>query len=148
MTWVQDSPEFVSHLVGFAESRIRRADLLGEKYDVGGRIEDAERDIDVRMSTYQLARDALRLAEKLNSGSLEIQRLLAKTERYFQDYAPAYERLSRVIGWFNRGDQKDMLFYSHQSRGWLACFMGRAGSRRTQGRLGNPGSPRGSRQRL
>ena len=121
MTWLQDHPKFGVYLVEFADSRMRRADFLGEKYDVGP-IEDAERDSDVRTPSYQLARDVLRLAEKLNAGSLTTQRLLAKTERYFGDYAAAYLRLTSIISRFNPGDQKDILFYSRQMRGWLVCF--------------------------
>jgi serine/threonine protein kinase len=121
-TWANEHFKFVTYLVDFAASRIKRADLVAENYDDGGPVEDQERDSEVRTSSYQLARDALRLAEKLNPGSLETQRLLAKTEKYFEDYAPAYQRLSRIIGRYNRGDQKDMLFYSHQLRGWVACL--------------------------
>ena len=42
------------------------------------------RDKEVRSPAYQLAMDALRLAEKLNPGSLKTQRLLAKTEQHFR----------------------------------------------------------------
>ena len=64
--------------------------------------------------------DALRLAAKLNPGSLKTQRLLAKTEQHFELHAPAYERLSRVIRWFSPGIENDMLFQSHEMRGWVA----------------------------
>ena len=120
MGWAKDHPRFTTDLVAFAKSRIRRTDLLAERVDKGGPVSDAERDREVRSSTYQLALNALRLAEKLNAGNQEVQHLLAKTEEHFGLYAQAYERLSRIIDSFSLGTQNDMLFKSHEQRGWVA----------------------------
>jgi serine/threonine protein kinase len=121
IAWVKDHPKFETYLVEFAESRIKRADDTAERYDDGrSEVKDQQRDKEVRSSSYQLALDALQLAEKLNPGSQKTQRLLAKTEQHFGRYAPAYERLSRVINRFNPALMNKNLFYSHEYRGWAA----------------------------
>ena len=128
MTWFRDHHKFETYLVDFAKSRMLRADLVAEKYDVESpvkrakdeEVKDEERDRELRQPTYQLAMDALHLAEKLNPGSLETQRLLATTEKYFDRFGPAYERISRVIDWIKTGTNNDMLFHSREMRGWLA----------------------------
>jgi serine/threonine protein kinase len=118
--WIKDHLKFDTYLVDFAESRIRRADDFATKYDVGDPRADLERDKHLKSSEYQLAMDALLLAAKLNPGSLKTQRLLAKTEQHFERYAAALERLSRIIGRFSPGIENDMLFQSHELRGWVA----------------------------
>jgi serine/threonine protein kinase len=123
VSWINDHIKFDTHLVDFAESRIRRADDYGVKYDDKDPRANVERDIHVRSSAYQLAMDALRLAARLNPGSLKTQRLLAKTEQHFELHAAAYDRLSRVIrviSSFSPGLANDMLFQSHELRGWIA----------------------------
>jgi hypothetical protein len=118
--WIKDHLKFGTYIVDFAESRIRRADDYATKYDVGDPRADLERDKHLRSSDYQLAMDALLLAAKLNPGSLKTQRLLAKTEQHFERFAAAFERLSRIIGGFSPGIENDMLFQSHELRGWVA----------------------------
>jgi serine/threonine protein kinase len=118
--WVDDHFRFVTYLVDFAEHRMQRVDKLAEDYDHKSPVEDEVRDRELRQGTYQLALDALRLAEKLNPRSAKTQRLLATTEKYFDEFAPAYDRISRVIGSFDRGTNNDMLFFSRELRGWLA----------------------------
>ena len=72
MTWFKDHLKFVAYLVDFAESRIKRADETAQTYDIkDGDDSDRARDKEVRSAGYQLAMDALRLAEKLNPGDLE-----------------------------------------------------------------------------
>src|SRR6202034_2116555 len=78
-SWIKDHLKFDTYLVGFAESRIRQADDTAEIYEGKKDLEDETRDKEVRQSGYQVAMDALRLAEKLNPGSVKTQRLLAKT---------------------------------------------------------------------
>ena len=127
MKWARDHRKFAAYLVEFADSRVKRADFLAEKYDDGRpeTIEDAERDNDVRASTYQLANDAV-CSPKSSTGPPKTH-LLATTEKYFGHFAEAYERISRVIAWFDPGSNNDTLFFSHQLRGWLVC----AGPKRT-----------------
>jgi serine/threonine protein kinase len=121
MAWVKDHLRFETYLVDFAESRINRVDKTGEDYDDGrSGVKDERRDIELRSPGYQLASDALRLAEKLNPNSLKTQRLLGKTEQHFGLHATAYERLSRVIGWFSPAVMNKTLFFSHEYRGWAA----------------------------
>ena len=97
MTWVKDHRKFETYLVDFADSRMQRADELAERYDNGVSDADEARDRELRQPTYQLAMHALQLAELLNGGSLRTKRLLAKTEKYFDHFADAYERISHVI---------------------------------------------------
>jgi serine/threonine protein kinase len=120
MTWFKNHLKFDTYLVEFADSRIQRADDLAFKHDDGSDDSDEERDRELRQPTYQMAMNALRLAEKLNPGCLKTQRLLATTEEYFDQHSQAYERLSRLINQFDPGTENDMLFYSHQLRVWIA----------------------------
>ena len=75
-------------------------------------------------NTYQMARDLLLLAEKLNPQCLKTQRLLATTEKFFDDFVPAYRRISTVIAAYSVGTKNDTLFFSRQMRAWLACRLG------------------------
>jgi serine/threonine protein kinase len=118
--WIEHHPEFVSHLVGFAESRIQRADLIAEKIDNGNSLPDKTRDNAFRKPAYQLADKTLRFAEKLDPNSWIIQRLRARTEQIFGEYAPSYQRLTRLISWIGTDEKSAMLFFSRELRGWVA----------------------------
>ena len=147
MAWVKDHLKFETYLVDFADSRMQLADSFAETIDDGRNDQDEVRDRRLRQPTYQLAMDALRLAEKLNPGSQKTQRLLATTEEYFGHFAAAYERISGVIGWFNPRTYNDMLFLAARCAGGLRV-LGRTRARKRLGRLRYTGSLGGSGQRL
>jgi len=122
VAWAKDHPELVAYLVPFADARIQRVDLFAEKLDQEDPVKDEKRDQEVRWQTYELAAEALQLAEKLDPKSPKIQRLLAKTEEISCEYESAYDRLSRVIdsGASGSNDDPDMLFFCRKLRGRVA----------------------------
>jgi hypothetical protein len=109
----------VARLVDFADSRIQAADKRAAKYDNGKGLKDEDR-VELRKPTYLLPSNALRLAEQLDRNSGKIQRLLARTEEIYGDYASSHKRLSRLINSFGRNQQDDDAFFSHEFRGWVA----------------------------
>jgi serine/threonine protein kinase len=120
--WSQDHPEVMAYLVNFADSRIRRADEIADDIDNGNVVPDAVRDQAFRQPTYELARDALRLAETFDPDSARIQRLLARTERIFGEYESAFTRLSSLISRRDSGTRLEpiALFYCRRLRVWVA----------------------------
>jgi serine/threonine protein kinase len=125
LAWGQTHPEFCPLLVGFADSRILRADELAQSYDQDEPVRDEKRDRELRKPSYRLARSALEHAAKLDPSSQKIQRLLAKAEEVFGDYDASRERLDPVIKSLLRekNSQKDMLFFCRKVRG-RAAFLG------------------------
>jgi serine/threonine protein kinase len=116
--WFKDHPKFDLYLVDFADSRLKEADDFAARHDDGK--DDEERDREFRQTTYQMSRKLLALAVKVNPASLRTQRLVAKTEEYFDEHAQAYERLNRIIGRFEPGFENDMLFNTRELRIWVA----------------------------
>jgi serine/threonine protein kinase len=97
VAWSHSHDEVMDYLVSFAESRIHRADSIAEQIDNGSALSDEDRDTEYRNPTYEVARDALALAAKIDNDSPLIERLLARTEHVFRDYESAYERISKLI---------------------------------------------------
>ncbi len=122
IAWAKQHNEVASYLIAFAESRIKRADEYAERIDNGSNVPDEERDDEYREPTYVLARDALRIAEKLDGSSRPIQYLLAKTERMIGEYYRAYERLSTVISSLKADEKPDpaLLLDCRRVRTWVA----------------------------
>jgi serine/threonine protein kinase len=118
-SWSKGHPEFVSHLVEFAEDRMVEADKAAQKCDDGSRLEDEDRRNLVREPKYKLAAQALKVAEELDQSSTTIQRLLAQTEEGHGNYAAAYERVARLINSFDPTAMNDSSFFSHELRGWV-----------------------------
>ena len=125
LAWAAICPEFFSLFVEFVQARINRADAFAQTYDVDEAGADHRRDKELRKPTYDLAKKALALAEKLDPRSDTVQQLLAKTEQIYGDYDGSHARLDRLIDSL-QGDKKSSimaLFYSHKLRGRVA-FLG------------------------
>jgi serine/threonine protein kinase len=122
MAWSKDHPEVTTYLVDFADTRIQRADSLADQLDNKNSVPDPVRDRAYRQPAYELARDALLLAEKLDPASPKIQRLLARCERIFGDYDSAYTRLSVLIARRDSAGTLDgrSLLYCWRLRVWVA----------------------------
>jgi serine/threonine protein kinase len=121
--WSRNHAEVTKYLVDFADSRIKRADVLANALDKpNSSLGDEERDLEYRLPKYDLPRDALRLAEELDRESPRIQRLLARTERIFGEYEAAYRRVSALLT--SPGSRQkldgDSLFQCLRLRVWVA----------------------------
>ncbi len=134
--WAHDHPDVVSNLVDFVEARIIRADELVEKFDRED-LDDDERNGELRADAYDLAREALTLAVKLDPDSPTIQRLLATTELVFGDYASAHAKLTQLTtppG--SNGLKINELIFCHELRG-RAAFLWVEKLRTEKARLDN-----------
>ena len=99
--WAKNHREVASLLVDFAESRIQDADEWNEKVDSKNAMSDGERERLSILGPYEAPRDALSIAEKLDSKSPKIQRLLARTELVRAEtpghFSSAYKKVSSII---------------------------------------------------
>ena len=128
LQWAADHKEVFTYLVEFAESRIQDADVFNEKFDPQkkGTMSDEERDEYTINPIYEPARYALLIAEKLDSTSRKVQRLLARTELSFAkapaDYWSAHKRVSRVLELFVADEKlnKDEVFFCRTLRSRIA----------------------------
>jgi len=121
VAWATDHPEVVDYLLKFAYTRIQRVDQFAEGLDQEDPDKDEKRDLEVKQQTYELAGEALQLAEKLDPDSPKIQFLLAKTEKDSFDFAPAHARLSRLIKTASSSSiSDDTLLLSRWLRGRVA----------------------------
>ncbi len=107
LNWSPTHPEVVKYLVDFADSRIHRADVIGQTFDTGKLDDDDRRDREFRNPSYEVAKDALVFAEQLDPTSPRIQRLLARAERMFKEYESSYQRISRLIQSIDAGAMVD-----------------------------------------
>jgi len=125
VAWANDHPELVDYLVDFAYARIKRVDKFAEVYDQDRLDKDEERDLHVKRQDYELAGEALQLAEKLDPISPWIQYLLAKTEEVSFDYASAHKRLTQLIQTASSSNiDPDTLFFCREERGRVAYLWG------------------------
>jgi len=121
VAWAKDYPELVDYLVDFAYARIKGVDKFAEIYDQDRPNEDEERDLYVKGQPYELAGEALQLAEKLDPISPPIQFLLAKTDEVAFDYASAHKRLTQLIETASSsGIDLNTLFFARELRGRVA----------------------------
>jgi serine/threonine protein kinase len=118
--WAKGRPELAASLVDFAESVIIRADTEAEEYDVENLKDDEKRDRALRQKPYELAREVLQLAERLNPKLPTLERLLAKTDEIRSDYERAYNRLSGLIESVGSGAESRSLFFCRKLRGRVA----------------------------
>jgi serine/threonine protein kinase len=118
--WSKQRPEFRTLVVDYVEARLIRADNFAQKYDVENRVDEQQRDFELRNPTYSVAKDALLLAEELEPSSPRIQRLLATTELFFGNYTRSHERLTNVINSLPKAGNSssiDMKFFCRKVRG-------------------------------
>jgi hypothetical protein len=117
--WALNHPEFCPLLVEFVDAGIAEADEFAQKYDKDDPAREAALDSELRRPGYELFRQALLLAEKLDPASLDIQRLLATTEAMFGDYECSYRRLSLVMDALVKTSDTDenRIFFCRQLRG-------------------------------
>ena len=121
--WTEQHHEVIDALVEFADSRMMQADEDAEKFDYSGKnVSDEDRDRVVRRPPYELAKDALALAESLDPSRRRIQFLLAKTERVFGDFDRGFDRASRLINLIKAEEKPDagLLFECYALRSWIA----------------------------
>jgi hypothetical protein len=129
IVWAKEHPELASFLVDFAEATIQRVDTRAATYDSDNPADDEMRDTWIKRPSYQPARQALLLAEKLNPNcgeiQMDIQRLLAKTDEVMDDPASAHDRLSRLIQSNDSGIYENMtkLFFCRALRGRVTFLL-------------------------
>jgi serine/threonine protein kinase len=125
IAWSQKRPEFCPLLVDFVKQGIVRADEFKEKYDKDDPAREVELDSELRMPDYDLFRQALQLAEKLDPTSLKTQYLLAKTDEVFGQFQTSYDRLSGVIDSLIKESSSDenLLLFSRHVRGRVAFLL-------------------------
>ena len=123
--WSEEHPEFCALLVDVVGRGIARADEFVYKYDKDDPARELELDSELRLPGYGDFRQALELAEKLDSTSLKTQHLLAKTDAVFGDYQKSYERVSAVIDSLLKESEIDtnFVFYSRHLRGRIAFLL-------------------------
>jgi hypothetical protein len=125
IAWSQKHPEFCPLLVDFVKQGIVRADDLVGKIDKDDREREVELDSELRKPGYDLCRQALLLAEKLDPTSLKTQYLLAKTDEVFGQFQTSYDRLSGVINSLMKDSSSDesLLLFSRHVRGRVAFLL-------------------------
>src|SRR5262249_48267818 len=119
-SWAKLHPEFCALLVELAEDRIIRADKFAQKYDADDpRMDEEERDRELRRPGYQLAQEALIIAESLDPTSHRVQRLLATTEEVLGPIDRSYRRLTDLINVMPKKSDSDLrdLFFCRKLRG-------------------------------
>ena len=87
LAWADRHPEIALHLRSFANITIDRVDESAQKYDADNSGRESRERSGAPTQLYELARDALRLADKLDPASPNTQRLLATTEAFFGEYS-------------------------------------------------------------
>ena len=123
--WAKKHPKVCPLLVTVAEGRIVRADEFAQSYDKDEPSADKTRDRFLRKPGYELARNILVLAEKLDPDSEKIQRLLATTEEAFGHHDEAHARLTSLIDKLraDKSSSNDSIFFCRKLRGRVA-FLG------------------------
>jgi serine/threonine protein kinase len=121
VAWAKDHHEVTDYLLEFADSRINRADELADEIDNGNSVSDNVRDAAYRQPNYELAREALGVAQAIEPNSPKLQGLIARTERVFGDYEAAHRRLSSLIAGQVSSDIHDtrFLFANWRLRVWV-----------------------------
>jgi hypothetical protein len=116
--WAKDHPHVAGSLAEFAADTFERIDQWADDLDDDNPVKEEKIDREVRQPGYKLGRKALKIAEKLDSASPEIQGLLARTELVFGDYRAAHDRLSQLIrsGKLDSRDV-DVTFFTRKLRG-------------------------------
>jgi serine/threonine protein kinase len=123
--WTKTHFELGYCLVDLVFADIIRVDQYASDYDADNPADDEEvRDALLKRTSYELARDALRLAERLGTDYPRMKFLLAKTEQFFGNNESAREQLSQLINQARENGIDDLtLFYCRELRAWITCQM-------------------------
>ena len=122
IAWGKVHPEIVLHLEDFANERLERARNYRTTHFEGILDEDNDRVSKSLEPYYNLARNALRIAESIDPESPKTQYLLAITDELYGDLSAAEQRLSRLINSANSAAETDIgwLFVYRKVRGDIA----------------------------
>jgi serine/threonine protein kinase len=95
VAWGKAHPEIASHLEDFAEARIKEADSKVTSEILSD--EEEKKYFGARQWYFDVAREALSIAERFNHTSLRTERILARVDDFYGNYAQAYKRATRVL---------------------------------------------------
>jgi serine/threonine protein kinase len=96
VAWAKDHPGVVAHLEDFAKTRFKFADDHIHKFEFDEIVDDTKAK-KLKEPYYELAREALLLAVKMNPGSRKAHLHLAKAEDFFGNYDSAFKLVSYAI---------------------------------------------------